>query len=296
MKELKREFEVDVSEVFRYLLKRLLYIFLVPFIIFWGTYFFTKIYFDDIYYSNSLLETVEASASPQASASASIQNLASNFGISIPSAENDPRQISRKVIFSQDFFYRILDNNPQIITNLCGIESYDSVSQQIVYNKYTPDNLLSLSEQNKRKVYLCYKAAIIFNIDALSGLVELTLKSLSPYASRESLKLLLNEFNKHMLVKEKSLIESNLIFLEKKLSQPGLNQNIKQILGNTYQSQFQKYTMTEINDEYFLKILVPPSFEIRKSEPNRLIMCIISFILSFLGMIVFFIYRYFQKQ
>jgi len=294
MNELNDQFEIDLVKIYKYLQKRFFLIFISSFIIFGVTYFLSKQLIDDIYHSSAILEPVEASSSSQSSGS--IQSLASNFGINLPNAANDPRQVAKKVIFSQAFFNTIINNNPFVIESLCGIDSYNKKEKVIIKNQYTVQALPSLSEEDLRKLLLCYRAAIIFKIDQLSGLVEITLKSLTPQASQVSLGLLLSEFNNYMLLKEKALIESNLYFLEQKLSQQNLNPNVKQVIGATYQTQFQKYTMTEINDEYFLRILVPPSYEIRKSEPNRLILCILSFLTSFFILNFFFVFRFFQQR
>ncbi|MUH71352.1 hypothetical protein [Psychrosphaera haliotis] len=90
-----------------------------------------------------------------------------------------------------------------------------------------------------------------------------------------------NDINEYFRAQDKKQALDSINFIERKIESTA-NSQMREVFYNMIESHTQKIMMTEINDEYLLKTLIPAkvSEPTEKSKPKRSIIVIISFILG----------------
>ena len=132
--------------------------------------------------------------------------------------------------------------------------------------------------------------------DFKTGYVTLSIKHQSPIIAKQWVEIIVEEVNSFYRQKDKETSEKAVIYLNRQIENTKLSE-IRQVTASLLEKEIQKLTLVEANEDYVFEYVYPPSVMEEKSEPNRILIVILSLILGvFLGMIIVLYRHYFFKE
>jgi LPS O-antigen subunit length determinant protein (WzzB/FepE family) len=250
----------------------------------------------NIYESKAIL--VPVNSSNDISGSLMSSGLASLTGINLPSknaGENNSVKAIEKISSLSFFENNILTKI--YLPDLMAIKSWNSKTNTLIYNKkiydvnsntwvrdYSYPKQQIPSAQESFKVFTKKNLNLIE--DKKSGFITLSIKHQSPDLAMQWVSLIVDEVNGFYRQKDKLESEKALNYLNQQISKTSLSE-IKEALAQLMQEETKKLTLVEANQFYVFDYIDPPAVMEEKSEPKRLLICILGVLLG--GMLSIFI-------
>ena len=297
--------EIDLFEIFYLLLRK-------KWIIASVTVFFSiigvtySLLLPNIYTSKAILMPVNSSGSISGALS-SYSGLAGLAGIRIPSA-NDEGNTAQAIekISSLSFFEKNVLTNINL-PDLMAVKSWNPISNSLSYDNKIYDSKkdawvrdYSYPQQqipSSQESYQVFKTKHLSLIeDKKSGFIILSIKHQSPFIAKQWSELVVNEINSFYRQKDKSESEKAVSYLNKQIAKTSLSE-IKVVLAQLLQEETKKLTLIEANKFYVFDFIDPPAVMEKKSEPDRLLICILSALLGIiLGILLVLIRHYVYSE
>ena len=135
--------------------------------------------------------------------------------------------------------------------------------------------------------------SIVMNKDAKTGLVKISVETLSPVFSVEVLDLIVGELNLHF--QRRDILDStrSIEFLESKISETGIAE-MQSVFYGMIENQTKKLMLAHSSGEHLLRTVVESKVPENKSGPARAVLAVIVFVcssfismLSVLGLVVY---------
>lgn len=244
----------------------------------------------DIYKSQAILSPVELSQNKFGSLD-SYSSLVSLSGINIQSQLSDSN-ISKAIekINSLSFFKDSI--MPYIfLPDLMAVGSWQPKSNIITYDKNIydektgswvrdfsfPQKQIPSAQESFKK----FKNEHLTLIEDNNGFILLTIRHQSPFVAKEWTNLIVDKINSFYRSEDKQRALKAIDFLNLKINQTNLAE-IKQVIAGLLQEETKKLALIEANDFYVFSYIDPPAVMEVKSEPKRLIICLISALLGVL--------------
>ena len=296
--------EIDFQELFKVLFNsKSIIISVTSLISIIGVLF--SLFLPNIYESKALLVPVNSSSS----ISGTLRNysgLAGLAGISLPSDANQSNSIQAiSKINSLSFFE---DNIfPQIfLPNLMAVKSWNSERNLIEYddNIYVGSSktwIVTDSQSNKKQpsvqdgFEVFKKEHLMLNEDKKTGFVTLSIKHQSPYIAKQWVELIVKEINTFYRDKDKLESERAVGYLNKQIALTNLSE-IKVVISELLQEETQKLALIEANQSYVFDYIDPPSVMEKKIEPNRALICLLSFLVGFVISTLIVFAKHYHKE
>jgi len=296
--------EIDFQELFKVLFNsKSIIISVTSLISIIGVLF--SLFLPNIYESKALLVPVNSSSS----ISGTLRNysgLAGLAGISLPSDANQSNSIQAiSKINSLSFFE---DNIfPQIfLPNLMAVKSWNSERNLIEYddNIYVGSSktwIVRDSQSNKKQpsvqdgFEVFKKEHLMLNEDKKTGFVTLSIKHQSPYIAKQWVELIVKEINTFYRDKDKLESERAVGYLNKQIALTNLSE-IKVVISELLQEETQKLALIEANQSYVFDYIDPPSVMEKKIEPNRALICLLSFLVGFVISTLIVFAKHYHKE
>lgn len=298
--------EIDIKELFNtILINKFLVSVITSFITI--AFVFYSLSLPNLYQSKAILVPVESSQGIKSSFEG-YQGLASLAGLSLPSSASIPNSAKAlKKIKSLSFFEEYFLPNINI-PDLMAVESWDEANNSLkydsrIYDVETGKWLInsshsfekSTSSQEGYKVFINDHLTIENN--EKTGFIIIKIKHQSPYIAHQWVRLLIKQINLFYKEKDKNEADTAVSFLNNQMARTNFSE-IKQVLAILLQKEIQKLTLIEASESYVFEYVDPPAVMEKRSEPNRLLISILGFILgSFLGIVIVLFKHYaFNKK
>ncbi len=251
--------------------------------------------------SNAVLVGVDSPSSGAPNLS-QFQGLAEMAGVSLPGASSSKTDLTLLTLRSRDFFKQFYADEKFLI-NLFAIDSYDKNSQKIILdtNIYKDGEWLNPTGDNAKPTFdttynKFFGEHFKLDYDSFSGTVYMSVEHQSPLIAQKWLQDVIKKINTYS--KEKDVLEAkkSLEFLSIKLVETNIN-DLQKGISNLMLQQIQKVNLSEMSDEYALKIVDSPSLPEKKSSPYRSWMVVMGALVGFLSSLLLVItYFYSGKQ
>ncbi|MDA9353014.1 Wzz/FepE/Etk N-terminal domain-containing protein [Gammaproteobacteria bacterium] len=256
----------------------------------------------NIYQSSSILNPVTAK-SDASQALGNLGGMASFAGINLSSQSGDSNSVKAiKKLRTLSFF----ENNilPNIfLPNLLAVESWDPVSNNIVYKKDIYNEAQSSWVRNveypQNKTPSAQEAFAVFNSEHIqvstdkdTGFVVLSVRHQSPYIAKAWTDLIVKQLNNFFRTKDKTEAQAAVTFLSSQIALTNFAE-IKQVIAQLLQQKTQQLTLIEVSDFYVFEYLDPPAVMERKSEPRRSLICLLGAFLGGCFSILFVVIRHY---
>ena len=248
-----------------------------------------SLFLPNIYESKALLAPVNPSSSISG-ALQSYSSIAGIAGINIPSdsdAGNSERAIQK--IGSLSFFQNNILPNIHL-PDLMAFEAWDPRANKVAYDVDSYDTNsgawnrdFSYPQQQipsaQESFEIFTKQHLSLSKDKKSGFITLSIKHQSPYLAKEWVELVVDEVNNYYRQKDKLESEKAVSYLNQQISMTGLSE-IKEVLAGLLQEEIKQLTLIEANKFYVFDYIDFPAVMEKKSEPNRVLICILGALLG----------------
>ena len=297
----KNDNSIDILEITSTLLKN-------KFLIIGMTFLFSVF---SVYYALSIPNTYTSSSqlsiNDQDSKASSMLNqysgLASIAGISMPQSSADSKAYRAiATINSNDFFKVLIDSDPTILPSIMAAKSYDVETKKLLFDDESYDvdksswvrkpTKLYSSEPSYIEAHEYYLGLFDTEFEQVTRYINISVNHVSPIFAHHLLNLMIETANEIARSSDLEDAENSLDFLKEedlKISIISINKSISGLIDQ----QLKTKMLAKISNDYLLRKLDSPFIPIRKSAPNRPVICIFGFILGFFGSCFFVILRFF---
>ncbi|WP_336146503.1 Wzz/FepE/Etk N-terminal domain-containing protein [Marinobacter salarius] len=224
--------------------------------------------------------------------------LASLAGISLGSGGSNQTVIAREVLQSRAFLADFIRRH-NLEVPLMAIEEWNDKSQAWIYNRdvYNPDTGEWLADENGEshkptdwdlvKAFRENHLNVSENKD--SGMITVSVKSLSPPAAQQWAEWLVADINEHMRREDVAEASARIDYLEDKLNDTNVA-GMQQVFYQLIESETRTVMLANAQQEYVFETVDPAVVPQEKSEPKRPLIAIVATMLGgMLGVFIVFI-------
>ncbi len=213
---------------------------------------------------------------------------------SLGSNPGSRKSYALRLLKSRTFFEYLVNKDKNLIVELYAFESFDEDKNINFYDDevYNPTNGKwkdGLFEGGKPSILIAHKTYLehleIEEQDSLENYLTLKIRHQSPILAKKWLDNLVNSFNSYVREKEQDEANLSLNYLNSTIQETQVPE-VKAVIANLIKNKIKDLMITNVNEEYILKVIDKPFLPEKKSYPNRLLMLIILMILSIICMML----------
>lgn len=164
-----------------------------------------------------------------------------------------------------------------------------------VYDEKNKTWLNDGKENQEPTSYETYKEIrnnISISIDGDNGLINLTVSHYSPHIAKYIVELITTEINTYFKTIDQREAEKSIGVLSRKILETN-NNDMQQVFYNMIEQHSKTLLMTEVNEQYLIKTVVPVMLPEEKASPQRALICILALFIGFSLGTLFVVIRYF---
>lgn len=224
--------------------------------------------------------------------------LASLAGISLGSGGSNQTVIAREVLQSRAFLADFIRRH-NLEVPLMATEGWNDKSQAWIYNRdvYNPDTGEWLADENGEShkptdwdlVRAFRENHLNVSENKDSGMITVSVKSLSPPAAQQWAEWLVADINEHMRREDVAEASARIDYLEDKLNDTNVA-GMQQVFYQLIESETRTVMLANAQQEYVFETVDPAVVPQEKSEPKRPLIAIVATMLGgMLGVFIVFI-------
>lgn len=295
--------EIDVKELFKFLLQEKWIAMSITFLIFILSLIYS-LTLPNIFESKAILIPIES----QDQISSNLSNysrLTAFAGVDFPINDNQKSVQAIQKMKSLSFFQQHIFPNI-FLPDLMALKSWDPEKNTLNYSKdiydresntwtrkYAYPQKLIPSEQESFQKFITKHLTL--SEDKQTGFINISIKHQSPVIAKEWTELVINQINSYYRKKDKLESTRSIDFLNNTIASNNISE-IKQSITQLLQEQIKKLALIESNMNYVFDYIDPPAVMETKSEPKRSIIVLLGALFGgFLSIIYLFIKYYFKK-
>lgn len=153
-------------------------------------------------------------------------------------------------------------------------------------------NSLKTSDPTPIEIHTAFSKILNIKRSQETGFIDISISHYSPFIAQEWLKLLIEEINSYMKLKDQTEANRSVSYLENQLDVTKLT-DFRVMLYKMLDEQTKVLMFSNIKDEYIFETIDPPSLPEAKSNPNRVFITILFVFFGLLTSIVYSIVRAF---
>lgn len=235
--------------------------------------------------------------------SGQLGGLASLAGISLGNGRTNQTVIAKEVLRSRAFLADFIDRH-NLAVPLMAVEGWRSKSGNWQFNRniYNPETGQWLkNEEGKSLEPTDWDLVKIFQNNHIdisenqeSGLITLSVKSLSPETARQWAEWLVRDINEHMRREDVASAEARIAYLEDKLNDTSIA-GMQQVFYQLIESETRTVMLANAQQEYVFKTIDPAVVPQEPSEPKRALIAIFAALLGgMLGVFILLVRAFFK--
>ncbi len=237
--------------------------------------------------------------------SGQLGGLASLAGINLGGGGSNQTVIAKEVLQSRAFLTDFIRRH-QLAVPLKAVEGWNKEKQQWQYNRevYDPETQEWLKDDKGDSFAPTdWDLVKAFKENHLSvseskdtGMLTISIKSLSPVAARDWAGLLVADINEHMRKEDIGTSEARIAYLESKLEETSIT-GMQQVFFQLIESETRTVMLANAQPEYVFKTLDPAVAPQEKSGPKRALIATVAIILgNMLGVFIVFIRAFIRSN
>jgi len=237
--------------------------------------------------------------------SGQLGGLASLAGINLGGGGSNQTVIAKEVLQSRAFLTEFIRRH-QLVVPLKGVDGWNKEKQQWQYNReiYNPetkewlndDEGESLAPTNWDLVKAFKESHLGVSENKDTGMLTISIKSLSPVAARDWAGLLVADVNEHMRKEDIGTSEARIAYLESKLEETSIT-GMQQVFFELIESETRTVMLANAQPEYVFKTVDPAVAPQEKSAPKRALIVVLAVMLGgMLGVFCVFVRASIKKR
>ncbi|WP_418140340.1 Wzz/FepE/Etk N-terminal domain-containing protein [Marinobacter sp. MA] len=230
--------------------------------------------------------------------SGQLGGLASLAGISLGSGGSNQTMIAREVLQSRAFIADFIRSH-SLSVPLLATEAWNDNDQVWIYNAdvYNIESGQWLTDEKGESLKPTdWDLVKTFKEDHLNvsenkdtGMITLSVKSLSPLAAQQWAEWLVTDINEHMRQQDVTKANARIEYLEGKLNETNVA-GMQQVFYQLIESETRTVMLANAQKEYVFETVDPAVVPQEKTEPKRALICIVATALGgILGALIVFV-------
>ncbi|WP_100641490.1 Wzz/FepE/Etk N-terminal domain-containing protein [Marinobacter salexigens] len=292
--------EIDLRELFATLWrgKWLIILFTIVFAAAGVFYALSK---PNIYRASVLLAPAQSEGGPNISGQ--LGGLASLAGISLGGGGGSKTTMAKEVLQSRAFLTEFIHRH-NLIVPLMAAESWSMEQGEWVFNEelYNPNTGEWLIDEDGKTLeptnwdmVKVFKDVLSISENKDSGMITLSIKSLSPQEAKSWAEKLVNDINEHMRKQDVKEAEARIAYLEQKLGETNIA-GMQQVFYQLIESETRTVMLANAQSEYVFKTVDPAVVPQEKSEPKRALIAVVATMLGgMLGVFAVFVIAFIRS-
>ncbi|PFG09285.1 Wzz/FepE/Etk N-terminal domain-containing protein [Marinobacter sp. LV10MA510-1] len=286
--------EIDLRELFVTLWRGKWIIIFVTFV-FAAAGVFYALSKPNMYQANVLLAPAQGE-SGGARLSGQLGGLVSLAGINLGGGGASQATMAKEVLQSRAFLADFVHRH-NLSMSLMAVEAWNMESEQWVINTkvYNPQTNEWLTNEEGRSleptdwdIVKNFKTKLSMSDNKDSGMITLSVTSLSPQAAKSWAEKLVHDINEHMREQDVIEAEARIAYLEKKLNETNIA-GMQQVFYQLIEGETRTVMLANAQSEYIFKTVDPAVVPQERSAPKRQLIAIVATMLG--GMLgVFFVF------
>lgn len=260
------------------LIKENIYVLLLSSFIFGSISIYIAKSINNIYESKALLYATDSSSSSRNNQSFALTSLLSE------NSTSDNAQFASKMLFSRDFFEILYENNT-FASQLMAYINYDFLNKEDYLDKDLFNHSSGEWIVEKPPLELAHRTFLskhfIFYETSDMGFYQLQIRHQSPQVAKDWSDIIIGEINRYVGLYKEKTANQVLDFLLPQLAMEK-NATIKLSMQNLITKKYQDLAFSK-NEDYVFSVISKPYVPIKKSSPNRPLIC---FAITFMGIIL----------
>lgn len=287
--------EIDLRELFA-TLWRGKWIILLFTVVFAAAGVFYALSKPNIYQASVLLAPAQGEGGGS-SIGGQLGGLASLAGISLGGGGGGKTTMAKEVLQSRAFLTDFIHRH-NLIVPIMASEAWDMEQEQWVINRevYNTQTNEWLTNEDGRSlkptdwdIVNKFKAQLGLADKKDTGMLTLSISSLSPQAAKSWSEMLVHDINEHMREQDVNDAEARIAYLEKKLNETNIA-GMQQVFYQLIESETRTVMLANAQSEYVFKTVDPAVVPQDKSEPKRALIAVVATMLGgMLGVFVVFV-------
>lgn len=230
--------------------------------------------------------------------------LASLAGISLGGGGANQTVMAKEVLqsraFLTDFIHRHNLTIPLMATEAWDLKNEKWVIDREIYSADTgkwlaDDDGESLKPTDWDMVKKFREEHLRVSTNDETGMVTVSVKSLSPSAAKDWAEKLVQDINEHMRGQDVKEAEARIAYLEDKLSETNIA-GMQQVFYQLIESETRTVMLANAQNEYVFKTVDPAVVPQEKSEPKRALICVVVTMLGgMLGVFTVFVMAFIRS-
>lgn len=218
--------------------------------------------------------------------------------------DGDKSGLALEILKSRDFIGRFIEQNDLYIP-IMAAEGWDRASDSLiidteVYDESAkqwvrevkapfepkPSNLETIEE---------FKKIFAVSKDKTSGMVKLSIEHYSPYLAKMWADKLVQAINEEMRSRELTEAERSIAYLNSQIAETNIA-DVRAMLYSLIEEQTKTVMLANVRSEYVFKTVDPAVVAEKKTKPNRILIIILTVLLSGMFMSFFVVFRYLNRR
>lgn len=260
------------------------------------------LYLPNKYQSSVLLAPANSSSGDSLKGVAGqLGGLASLAGISVGGTGISNTALALEIVKSRDFLMRFIEKY-ELLVPLMAVKRWDAKTQAFVLDEtayldgvWVRD--VSFPRQPKPSLQEAYEEFIdIVSVskNTETGMVTLGVEHYSPVLAQSVVQNLVVELNQYMKLRDMAEAQLSLKYLQEELTKTQIEE-VRQALYQLIEEQTKKLMLTQVTEEYVFKIIDPAIVPERKAKPNRVLICVLGFLMGLFASGFIVLLRYFSS-
>ncbi len=293
--------EIDLRELFATLWrgKWIIILFTTAFAVAGVFYALSK---PNIYQANVLLAPTQDEGGAER-ISGQLGGLASLAGINLGGGGSSKTVMAKEVLQSRAFLADFVHRH-DLTMPLMAVEGWDIGSEQWVVNSevYNPQTNEWLTNEEGRSfeptdwdIVKKFNAKLSMSDNKDTGMITLSVTSLSPQAAKSLAEKLVRDINEHMREQDVQEAEARIAYLEKKLRETNIA-GMQQVFYQLIESETRTVMLANAQSEYIFKTVDPAVVPQEKSAPKRALIVVVATMLGgMLGVFLVFVMAFMRS-
>jgi len=237
--------------------------------------------------------------------SGQLGGLASLAGINLGGGGSNQTVIAKEVLQSRAFLTDFIRRH-QLAIPLKAVDGWNKEKQQWQYNRevYNPETEEWLKDDKGESfaptdwdlVEAFKRVHLSVSENKDTGMLNISIKSLSPTAAKEWANLLVADINEHMRKEDVGTSEARIAYLEGKLGETSIA-GMQQVFYQLIETETRTVMLANAQPEYVFKTVDPAVAPQEKSEPKRALIVVLAVMLGgMLGVFCVFVRAFIRND
>ena len=240
------------------------------------------------YKATTLLAPAHSDETGLSSALGQLGGLATFGGFNLGGQKAGESQIAQEIMKSWSFIESFISDN-DIAVEVYAVDGWSKGSNALKINQdaydtssgkwLTEDSDGNIMPPTSWQLFKKFSEMLSVSEDKKSGLVSVSIEYYSPQMAKEWLDMYVAAINEHMQSRQVAKVSNNIDYLEAQIAKTSITE-MREVFYTIIEEQTKNKMVAEASPDYAFVALSPSMVPVEKSQPKRLLICVLGTLLG----------------